>query len=201
MIAKLPVQDRPRERLWERGVEALSERELLAARGSDAVLTGDPFVAVRPAGWECGQSARNIGRAFGEHPAHRLGSAAGLDQPMFAQDDEVGEIAHAGVLTVTELEQHGVELFRDVARDRHHLDRWRFDSGETEVPVQPDAFGVEQLMRATDDVHLDAPEWAAGKLAVDTSADEVAHAGDGKAFQVGETEHEAVVERRRKRVH
>ncbi len=30
MISKLPVQDRPRERLWERGVEALSERELLA---------------------------------------------------------------------------------------------------------------------------------------------------------------------------
>jgi DNA repair protein RadC len=30
MISKLPPQDRPRERLWERGVEALSEPELLA---------------------------------------------------------------------------------------------------------------------------------------------------------------------------
>lgn len=30
MIAKLPTQDRPRERLWTLGVEALSERELLA---------------------------------------------------------------------------------------------------------------------------------------------------------------------------
>jgi|CXWL01.1.fsa_nt_gi DNA repair protein RadC len=30
VIANLPMQDRPRERLWTRGVEALNERELLA---------------------------------------------------------------------------------------------------------------------------------------------------------------------------
>jgi DNA repair protein RadC len=30
MISRLPVDDRPRERLWNRGVEALNERELLA---------------------------------------------------------------------------------------------------------------------------------------------------------------------------
>jgi len=43
LIAKLPVNDRPRERLWRRGAEALCERELLAlilrngVRGESAI--------------------------------------------------------------------------------------------------------------------------------------------------------------------
>lgn len=111
MIAKLPVQERPRERLWERGAEALSERELLALvlrqgrRGESALdlaaaLLADygslaALAAARP---EELAARRGIGpaKAASVIAAFRLGALAAGDrgeQPLLSTAAAVAAVA------------------------------------------------------------------------------------------------------------
>ena len=110
MIAKLPTQDRPRERLWLRGVEALSERELLALvlrsgrRGESALDLAHALLAEYGglAGMATAQPEElsnlpGIGpaKAAAIVAAFRLGALATtsiVDRPLLASPADVAEV-------------------------------------------------------------------------------------------------------------
>ena len=84
---------------------------------------------------------------------------------MLEKQDQVDEIPDAGVLAVTEVAEHGVELLGGVAIDVDDLDDGAADSGEVERVRQLNVLGIDELMSAGGDVELDTPEDLPARLA------------------------------------
>ena len=86
---------------------------------------------------------------------------------MLEHQDEVDEIAHAGVLTITEVARHRVELLGGVSMDVDDLDDAGRNPGEVEQARERDVIGVRRARRPRSDVELDAAEPDVGQRCFD----------------------------------